>query len=117
MAKPYRDGETDCCNTADRWVYFKRGFSPLERFGRPVKSTQDVDGWLSERFGLAGGVLRVMRSSGLPRTKAPRPGDVGVVIIKSEICMGIFTGAVWFTRNQHGVMLAHKNAFLRAWSV
>ena len=117
MAKPYRDGETDCCNTADRWVLLCKGFSPLSRFGRPVKRSEDVQEWLSERWGMAGGVLRVMRVSGLPRTKEPTPGDVGLVKIRKEICMAIFTGKVWFSRNERGIMLAKADSFIRAWSV
>lgn len=117
LAKPYRDGETDCSNTADRWVQLNRGFSPLGEYGRPVRNTQDVQGWLSERFGLAGAALRVMRLSGLERTLKPQAGDIGLVIIKKEICMAIFTGRVWFSRNERGVMLGKADAFVRAWSV
>jgi hypothetical protein len=117
ISKPYRDGETDCCNTADRWVTLRKGFSPLLRFGRPVKCSEDVQEWLSERWGLVGGVLRVMRSSGFPCTKDPAPGDVGLVITKKEVCMAVFTGKFWFTRNERGVMFIRREAFLRAWSV
>ena len=117
MVKPYRDGETDCCNTADRWVAACRGFSPLARFGRPVRCAQDVERWLAERWGIIGGVLRVMRASGLPRTNEPVAGDVGLVIIKKEACMAIFTGKMWFARNEHGAMLANRDSFIRVWSV
>lgn len=117
LVKPYHDGKTDCSNTADRWVQLNRGFSPLGRYGRPVNNTKDVQEWLSERFGLAGAALRVMRLSGLERTVTPQAGDIGLVIIKREICMAIFTGRVWFSRNERGVMLGKADAFVRAWSV
>ena len=116
MERLFIPGETDCCNTADRWVRLNHGFSPLERFGRPVTSTQDVEDWLAERWGIVGGVLRVMRASGLPRAEAPQAGDVGLVRVKDQICMAIFTGTFWFSRNEQGCILA-KADVLRAWSV
>lgn len=116
MGRPFIPGETDCCNTADRWVQLNHGFSPLERFGRPVRCAAAMEQWLAERWGIVGGVLRVMRASRLPMTATPGAGDVGLVKVKDHICMAIFTGTFWFSRDEQGCILAKANV-LRAWSV
>jgi hypothetical protein len=82
-----------------------------------VESTQDVQEWLQERFGIVGGVLRVMRVSKIPLAKEPLAGDVGLIRIEDQICMAIFTGRVWFTRNERGCVLSKTAIVLRAWSV
>ena len=117
IRRPYQDGKTDCTNTADRWIQHARGFSPLARYGRPIRTREDVESWLSERFGLIGGILKVMRQSGFARTEKPKPGDVGLIEIPGFLCVGIFTGQHWFSRNVNGIIFARRDSFLRAWAV
>lgn len=116
MKKPYIEGDTDCCNTTDRWVSIKLGFSPLSKYGRLVRSKDDMDRWLSERFGMMGGVLRVMRTSGLSRTNNPVSGDIGLIAFDDKACMAICLGDFWFTRDIDGLIFSQNATVMRAWS-
>ncbi len=104
MQKPFIWGETDCCATADRWVQQRLGFSPLDHFGRRHASEAEARAWMAERGDMAGAVLRVLRKSGLPHTQNARPGAIGLVVSNKRFCMAIFTGSLWFSRNENGLI-------------
>jgi hypothetical protein len=53
----------------------------------------------------------------LRRTEEPQPGDVGLVLHKQDLCIGIHAGAVWFSRNAGGLIGAPLDAVWKAWSV
>lgn len=69
-----------CCKMADRWVALVTGISPLEHYGRNFETDAEVQAWLAEPGGIAVAVNRVMRASSFAKAKAPRIGDVGLVI-------------------------------------
>ena len=118
IVKPHQWGETDCCATADRWVQVCAGFSPLDRYGRRHRSRMDAAAWIDDDARrLARAVLAVMRRSGLQRTFEPQSGDVGLVRIQDRLVMGIFSGRLWFGRDEGGFMWACPEAVARAWKV
>lgn len=106
-----------CCRVADDWVRSVRGFSPLERFGRPIKTGEDVDQWLSEFGGIAVGVNRVMRTSGFKKTTSPSVGDVGLVAWAGSLFMAIRTPEGWFSRSDTGTTLAPPDAVWKSWRI
>lgn len=116
-AKPFRWGETDCAATADRWVLTARGVSPLRLYGRVHLDAGDAHAWLSERGGLAAAVPRVMRAAGLQRTAKLQAGDVGLVRLADRLCVAIWTGAVWFSRDESGLLGIPEACTRKAWSV
>lgn len=116
-AKPFRWGDTDCAATADRWVLAARGTSPLAIYGRTHRNYADADAWLAEPGGLAAAVPRVLRAAGLKRATDLRAGDVGLVRTADCLCVAIWTGAVWFSRDQTGLLGIPAACTRQAWSV
>lgn len=117
MARPFAWGETDCASTADRWVRHVTGMSPMATFGRHHKDEAEARQWLSEPGSIAVAVNRVMRKSGFQKTSTPQPGDVGLVVHKDRLCMAIFTGTVWFSRDEDGLIGAPVGSDWKAWRV
>jgi hypothetical protein len=106
-----------CCRMVDRWICEKTGFSALSRFGRDFRTEEDVKAWLAEPGGIAVAVNRVMRAAGIPKTKDPKPGDVGLVFHKGRLCMAVFDGAMWFSRDENGMIGVPSSALWKAWSL
>lgn len=117
MAKPFKWADTCCCMTADRWIKARSGLSPIQNYGRKYDCESDAKRWMSERGGLLYAILTVMRSSGLSSTESPLEGDVGIIELKDKLCMAIFTGERWFSRDESGFIFAKRDRFVRAWSV
>ncbi len=115
--KPFEFGKTDCASTADRWVRETLGMSPLTMFGRVHKDEAEAREWLSSPGGISVAVNRVMRASGLAKTKEPQPGDVGLIIHKGKLCMAIHAGRFWFSRDADGLIGAPLSAVWKAWKV
>jgi hypothetical protein len=117
-AKPFQWGYTDCATTADRWVQLVLGFSPMFVYGRTHKGPKEAAEWLSEPGGLAVAFNRVMRASGLHRTKDPQPGDIGLVFAgKGRIAVAIHAGSCWFSHDEHGLISAPIDSVWKAWSI
>lgn len=117
-AKPFRWGETDCATTADRWVRLALGFSPMSVYGRAHNGSVEAAEWLREPGGLAIAFNRVMRASGLPKTKEPRPGDLGLVFAgKARLAIAIHAGACWFSHDEQGLIAAPLDSVWKAWRV
>jgi hypothetical protein len=116
--KPFRFGETDCGSTADRWVRLALGFSPMAAYGMAYSGPQEAQEWLSAPGGLAVAFNRVMRASGLRRTKEPQPGDIGLVFAgKGRLAVAIHAGRCWFSHDERGVIAAPLDAVWKAWRV
>lgn len=113
---PFVWGLSDCCSTADRWVKFKRGFSPLERYGRTYASEEEAKAWLAESGGIIMAVAKVMKRNGINRTVSPKAGDVGIVAVQDMRCMAIFNGWLWVSRSQRGWASSMTHCHY-AWSV
>lgn len=93
-----------CCRMADRWFTICMGFSALDRYGRDFASDAEVEAWLSEPGGIAVAVNRVMRAAGTPRTPTPRLGDVRLALHAGRLCMSIFDGRRWYSRDERGMI-------------
>lgn len=110
-----------------------------EAAGRKVKYGEwDCGLWLADWYVLATGkpdpardyrgigyestayAWRVIRSLGLPRTKEPQPGDIGLVSIQRGHLVGaIFSGRSWWMLGDNGLvaLLPTKLRFIAAWRV
>lgn len=110
-----------CCRMVDKWILERCGFSALSRFGRNFASQQEVDAWLSERGGIAVAVNRVMRTSGIRKTKTPQDGDVGLVFHarhgEPRLCMAILVGSIWVVRDDVGLVGVTSDRLWKAWSL
>lgn len=116
--KPFEWGDTDCCSTANRWVFTRTGFNCLNEYNRPLLTEKEARDWLDEE-NLIKAVKKVMRESPFSLTNKPKQGDIGIVLIDSEtIAMAIHTGTNWFTRNEKGMIAASLNTRVFAsWSI
>lgn len=106
-----------CCRMADRWFALRKGFSALARYGRDYQSEEEAAAWLAEPGGVLRGVLRVMDAAGVPRTRTPAPGDVGLVKLGPAAAMAIFDGRLWHTRDENGIASLPADHALFAWSL
>lgn len=112
-----------CCVMVDKWLEAQCGFSPLERYGRLVKTKEDVDAWLNEPGGIAVGVNRVMRRGGFAKTTEPQIGDVGLVFTvpatdgRIPLSMAILGANGWHSRNSRGLFMVPLANMWKAWHV
>ncbi|MCV9965449.1 hypothetical protein OIU34_26580 [Pararhizobium sp. BT-229] len=117
MEKPFAWRVTDCCATADRRVEEIVGFSPLQRFGRDYPDEASARAWLSEPGGIAVAVNRVMRLSGFKKVDQPHVDDIGLIIFAGRMMAAIWTGAVWFSRDEGGFIGAPLEAAWKIWRI
>ncbi|MBW8639005.1 hypothetical protein K1W69_17545 [Hoeflea sp. WL0058] len=120
MERPFVWGETDCCSTADRWVRIRAGFSPLERYGRTIRSRQDALRWTgADASRLQSAVLDVMGKTGFAIGQDPQAGDVGLVTVDRmrRLAMAIFDGRIWTSRDPDGFICASARYTLCSWRV
>lgn len=115
IATPRRPGE--CVRMVDDWIAHRTGRSPLARYGRDFTTDEDVEQWLAEPGSLAVAVNRGMRALGFKRTKEPREGDVGLVVINAILYGAINIGQGWFTRGPNGFVFAPATKLWRAWRI
>lgn len=108
-----------CCRMAARWIERRIGFPPLVMFGRDFQTDADVAAWLAERGGFAIAVSSVMRACGIPRTRNPEPGDVGIALdFTGRPVMAIRGQSLWFSRENTGALIGVPVArFRRAWAL
>jgi hypothetical protein len=106
-----------CCRMVDRWFQQVKGYSALSRYGRDFLTDNDVRQWLSEPGGMAVAVNRVARAAGVPKTKTPQAGDVGLIIHDGRLCAAIHSGAMWVGRDEKGLFSAPQEAVWKAWSL
>lgn len=102
---------------ADRWFTLQMGFSALGRYGRDFGTDAEVDAWLAEPGGIAVAVNRVMRAAGTPRTPTPRLGDVGLALHAERLCMSVFDGRRWYSRDDRGMISMPARACWKAWRI
>lgn len=115
-AEPFAWGKTDCASIADRWVQQRRGFSPMERFGRKHANEAEARAWLAEgHFEVH--FNRVMRASRLTKVGCPTDGAIGLVLFDGRMCIGILSGSLWFSRHEDGLVGAPWGNFWKAWAV
>jgi hypothetical protein len=115
MQKPFRVGETDCANTADRWFKTRCGYSPMERFGRVVRDQRDFDLWLTEPGGMVRGIARVMRHNAVLRASHLVPGDIGIIVVDWRACIAIRDVTQWWSRDTDGYMSVDDSYCRFAW--
>lgn len=115
--KPFRWGETDCASTADRWISLKTGQSPLAQAGLVYRDEYDATALLIERGSFPVVVNRALKQVGFEKTAAPRTGDVGLILHKRKLCLAIHAEAVWFSRDETGLIGAPLEAIWKAWRI
>lgn len=116
-ARPFVWGDTDCASTADRWVRHCTGRSPLALYGRAHRDAAEAKAWLAEAGGLVAAVPRVMRAAGLRLVDDLTAGDVGLIQAGSVACVAIWTGQLWFSRHEGGLLGLPGSCKRRAWRV
>ncbi len=117
MLKPFSWEETNCALTADRWINYRHGFSPMEYYGRKVFDEETGREWLAEPGGIIRGIREVMTHSCFARVSAaPLPGDVGVIILGRRACISVFDVSHWWSRDVDGFITADDSFRYVAWS-
>lgn len=111
-----------CCRMVDKWIFERTGFSALSKFGRDFDNDQDVKSWLAEPGGIAVAVNRVMKAAGIPKTKDPAKGDVGLVFQRQDdgqprLCMGLHTGRSWMSRDETSLIGIRLDLVWKAWRI
>lgn len=114
-AEPPRPGA--CCRIVDDWIYACRGYSALTTYGRDYTSDEEVGRWLAEPGGMAVAVNRVMRASGIEKTREPRAGDVALIVYAGLLRMAVHSGDAWISRDDSGFVAAPLSACWKAWRV
>lgn len=115
--KPFRWGETDCASTADRWINAHTGKSPLAQAGLVYRDEYDATALLIERGSFPVVVNRALKLVGLEKTEAPQTGDVGLILHNRKMCLAIHAEAVWFSRDENGLIGAPLDAIWKAWRI
>ena len=116
--RPFEWGVTDCATTADRWFASVHGFSPMGRFGRRIIDEETGHAWLGQPGGLLRGVCTVMRRSGIKTCNARVvAGDIGVITVDNRVCIGIYDGALWRSRDVDGLIATDDTHRYKAWEV
>lgn len=106
-----------CCRMVARWIERRRGFAPLAVFGRDFETNADVTTWLAEPGGIIRAVGRVFAKCGIRRTRTPVPGDIGIAVDRGRPVMAIRGQAVWFSRDDRGLIGVPLDRVYRAWRV
>lgn len=117
-AKP--GGPAPCAMLVDRWIEQRRGFSPIARFGRPLETVADVDGFLAAPGGLASAACRVLHGAGLTRIKPAEAeqGDVALIVDQTRRYLAIQSDRYWISRSEAGFFTATSDAVVRfVWRV
>lgn len=117
MQKPFRPGQTDCANTADRWFTLRRGFSAMARFGRQVSSADDMREWATDADALVRGIKDVMSFNDVSETSEPKPGDIGIVVVADRACIALYNGDTWWSRDMDGFIVCDDSYRYVSWSV
>ena len=116
--KPFVWGETDCGTTADRWFMIERGFSAFERHGRRVTNEAVGRAWIDEPGGLVRAARHVFTSAGVSLLRGkPCAGDVGLIAVDSRVCVAIFDGVTWHSRDCDGLIVTDDSHRFIAWEV
>lgn len=117
LQKTFEWGKTDCCSTADRWIFLNSGISPMYEAGFIFSTETEADAILNEYGNIFFASIHGM--SIFKMTKKPIEGDVGLVkIFKGEACLAIKMENGWFSRNEEGIMIIPENAvFMKAWKI
>lgn len=114
----FQRGSADCITFGADWLQLRLGFDPMAAwrgYATDTEATELMAGW--------GGIVRVvgrgMRQAGLPLTRDPQPGDVGVIAIGNVAVGAIRTTRGWVTRLDDGLASLPPNRVrvLAAWSV
>lgn len=98
-------GTADCVTLAADWVRLVRGFDPLASY-RGYRGNREADALVA---GCWGGFMRVigreLRRLGVPLTRAPVPGDIGIVIVGGLGTCAILTRRGWILRMDDGMAM------------
>jgi len=114
--KSFLWGDTDCCTTADKWVFLRTGKSPLSENKSLVIDEKNAKRMLRSKnmLKIAADVLKDYQ-----QTKTPKTGDIGIIVLdKRTIAFAIKTKDGWFTRNEKGCHFFNEGDFVaRAWNI
>jgi hypothetical protein len=91
-------GEVDCSTMVADWVHACRGADPLPDRGEAAARVH-LDCW----GGLVRAVGRHARAAGLRLTRAPRPGDIGVLAAGGYAFCALRTRRGWAARLDGGL--------------
>lgn len=117
MQIPFSWENASCAAMADRRVQEVIGRSPLAEFGRGYNSVDLAEQWMAQPGGLIRAVKEVMRSCGFKRTSEPEENDVGLIYTHGKVCVAVFDGLQWFSRDADGFIGADVGATIVAWQI
>ena len=115
-ARAFELGPADCVTFASDWVAVRRGVDPIAH-------CRGYRGEAAANALLAGGLPRLagraLRRAGLRLTRAPQPGDVGLVVLGNLATCAIRTPRGWAVRMVDGLASLPPNSLrvIAAWSV
>ncbi len=111
-------GVNDCCATVDAWCAMRVGKSPINSVHESYTSEAEANEIIERRGGVARMVSGAMRAANLPRTRAPKSGDVGVVKMLGRVCAAIKVGEIWTARDKTGMLAtASPDRIVAAWRI
>lgn len=115
IEKPFEWKVTDCCSTANRWVFLKTGISPISLSGFDFETEEEAKSILKKNRNLLVACRKAMTM--FEKTKEPQEGDIGIIrIYEDTICAAIRMKNGWFTRNENGI-ISFETTPIIAWSI
>lgn len=113
---PFGYGTADCGTFAADWVREVTGRDPIARVRGSYRDADEAVR-MHGRLGLARHVDQCMRGSGFARTRAPRAGDIGAIVVADVLFCAIKTHRGWLLRGDRGLIHVTGARVVGAWRV
>jgi hypothetical protein len=113
---PFVWGELDCVTFLADWLVCATGLPDPAAQWRGRYANEPEAAAVCGRCGAPGVIARGARAAGLPRTRDPLPGDIGVVVIGRAVG-AIRTPAGWAARLSCGIAVARNPRVVASWSL
>jgi len=117
ITKPFEWGITDCCSTANRWVYISSGVNFLEKSGFIFSSKDDAIEIL--KVNLIKLFSDLCETNKFKRTNFPKSGDLGLIKIyengKPTVAVAIKYKNGWFSHAESGCFFLKEAKVIRSY--
>ena len=113
--KRFEWGEHDCSTFCANWVFWNTDYDPMDDIWGRYDDEQSGRDFILQN----GGLLELWTKRMGVYTDAPKEGAVGVLDIRGEHIMGIFTGERWIMLMQSGIKAARLPSakIVRSWNI
>lgn len=114
----FERGVADCITFGADWVRLRLGFDAMAAW-RGYRSDAEANELMAGWGGIVRVVGRGMRQAGVPLTRDPQPGDVGMIGVAGLALGAIKTERGWVTRLDDGLasLPPERVRVLAAWKV